>query len=141
MQQDRKDLKEILDPLDPLAQQALHGKVHGILHQHIPSMTDVTYAGSSYRRKVAGTTATRIQLRYTTNWELLASVGATGAQGPQGATGPTGSQGPTGPQGTTGNTGATGPTGPAGPAVDAILADVINNRNLWLGTGTDTLEN
>jgi hypothetical protein len=75
----------------------------------------VTYLGSSYRRKVAGTTAGSPDTD-PTNWELLAQkgdVGATGAQGPQGATGATG---PQGPQGATGATGPQGPQGIQGPS-------------------------
>jgi hypothetical protein len=43
----------------------------------------ITYNGSSYRRKVAGTTAT-VPSSDTTNWELLASKGDTGAAGTAG---------------------------------------------------------
>jgi Collagen triple helix repeat (20 copies). len=49
----------------------------------------VTYNGSSYRRKVAGTTAT-VPSSDATNWELLAAKGDTGATG---ATGPAGADG------------------------------------------------
>jgi len=93
----------------------------------------VTYGGSSWRRKVAGTSPGSPDTD-PTNWELLAQVGATGptgATGPAGPTGATGAQGPkgdpgatgatgaTGPQGNPGATGATGPTGPTGPGVAA----------------------
>jgi len=73
----------------------------------------VTYGGSSYRRKVAGTTAGSPDTD-TTNWELLAQSGATGATGPAGPTGPTGATGVQGPPGATGATGPTGPTGATG---------------------------
>jgi len=43
----------------------------------------VTYNNSSYRRKVAGTTATN-PAADTTNWELIAAQGATGNTGPTG---------------------------------------------------------
>jgi hypothetical protein len=71
----------------------------------------VSYNGSSYRRLVAGTTATAPDLD-ATNWFLIAQKGAQGIQGTTGATGPAG---PTGPAGADGATGATGPAGPAGP--------------------------
>jgi Collagen triple helix repeat (20 copies) len=59
----------------------------------------VTYNGSSYRRKVAGTTATPPSSD-ATNWELLAAKGDVGATGSTGSTGSTGPTGPTGPKGT-----------------------------------------
>jgi len=49
----------------------------------------VTYNGSSYRRKVAGTTATAPNAD-ATNWELLASKGDTGATGATGSAGAAG---------------------------------------------------
>lgn len=85
----------------------------------------VTYNGSSYRRKVAGTTATAPSSD-ATNWELISAKGDTGATGPTGATGATG---PTGPQGPTGATGSQGPAGPIGPAG-------LNWRGAW-SSGTD----
>jgi hypothetical protein len=115
----------------------------------------VTYNGSSYRRKVAGTTAGTPDSD-PTNWELLAAVGATGpigATGPTGtagavgATGPIGPAGATGPVGATGAgvTGATGPTGPSGPvgatgATGAAAAGAtdLNYRGDWVaGTYND----
>lgn len=52
----------------------------------------VTYNGSSYRRRIGGTTGTPPDVD-TTNWELVASKGDTGLTG---AAGPTGPAGPTG---------------------------------------------
>lgn len=74
----------------------------------------VTNAGSTYRRKVAGTTGT-VPGSDTTNWELLAAKGDTGSTGPTGATGATGPTGPTGPTGLTGPAGPQGDVGPQGP--------------------------
>ncbi len=50
-----------------------------------------------------------------TDWNLLASVGATGATGSQGPQGAQGVTGPTGANGMNGAPGANGATGPAGP--------------------------
>jgi hypothetical protein len=70
----------------------------------------------------------------TTDWALLAQVGATGPTGSTGPIGPTGPQGATGadslvpgPTGPTGPTGATGSTGTPGPTV--------NWRGAWDSTG------
>jgi len=98
----------------------------------------VTYAGSSWRRKVAGTSAGAPDTD-AANWELLAQkgdVGATGAQGAQGPQGATGPQGPQGPQGIQGPSGAStfvagsgAPTAAVG--VDgAIYLDTASGR-MW----------
>ena len=60
-------------------------------------------------------------------------VGQPGEDGEDGGPGPPGPAGPTGPQGPQGIPGA------VGPPVDAILADVINDRNIWL-KGPKTLK-
>jgi hypothetical protein len=57
----------------------------------------------------------------STDWELVASVGATGPQGPQGPQGVQGDQGiqgPVGPEGPQGPQGIQGPIGPIGPQGD-----------------------
>ena len=51
----------------------------------------------------------------SSEWALMAQVGATGPTGPIGPTGPTGATGPEGPTGPIGLTGPIGPTGPTGP--------------------------
>lgn len=73
----------------------------------------VTYNGSSYRRKIAGTTPTS-PAADSTAWELYAAKGDTGATGAQGDTGPNGATGPAGPAGPEGPIGPTGPAGPQG---------------------------
>jgi hypothetical protein len=79
----------------------------------------VTYGGGSFRRIVAGTTATN-PLADTTNWTYVALKGDTGAAG---------SNGTNGAKGDKGDTGDTGPAGAAGPdnvlvgkPVDAVVA-------------------
>jgi hypothetical protein len=52
-----------------------------------------------------------------------------------GGLGQEGDKGDQGPKGSKGDKGDPGVAGPVGPPVDAILADVINNRNAWLGVG------
>ena len=102
----------------------------------------VGYLGASYYNILACSSCAGNPSSNTTNWALLANIGATGAVGPtgpqgiQGLTGTTGSQGvigatgaagaqgiqgiqgsvgPTGPQGVAG---ATGPTGPIGAGLN-----------------------
>lgn len=123
----------------------------------------VTYSGSSYRRKLSGTTAT-IPSGDTTNWELIASKGDTGDTGATGEIGSTGPAGPsnvlsigtvnTGSEGSLasatitgtspsqtlnltiprGNTGATGETGATGATGDTGPAGPANT--LAIGTVT-----
>lgn len=77
----------------------------------------VTSAGGTYRRKVAGTTATAPQSD-ATNWEPVATPGA---QGPQGTQGTTGAAGPQGTQGTIGSTGPQGAQGAQGSPGGMVL--------------------
>ena len=71
----------------------------------------VGFGGASYYNILACSSCTGNPSSNTTNWALLANIGATGATGP---TGPQGIQGLTGTQGPQGVTGATGATGAAG---------------------------
>ena len=71
----------------------------------------VGFGGASYYNILACSSCTGNPSSNTTNWALLANIGATGPTGP---TGPQGIQGLTGTQGPQGVTGATGATGAAG---------------------------
>lgn len=79
----------------------------------------VYYNGSAYGSLTNSNLANSPDVS-STQWGLLASMGATGATGAVGATGSTGPAGPigatgaAGPTGSTGVAGATGSTGPAG---------------------------
>lgn len=106
----------------------------------------VTFAGSTYISQ--GSSNVGNTPGFTTNWGLLASVGAAGAAGPAGVTGTTGQQGPpgfgvqgvTGATGVTGNTGATGRPGLVyqgtyGSTTNYALGDVV----LWAGSSFASL--
>ena len=73
----------------------------------------VGFGGASYYNILACSSCAGNPSSNTTNWALLANIGATGPTGP---TGPQGIQGLTGPAGVQGVTGATGATGVAGAA-------------------------
>lgn len=67
----------------------------------------VSFGTASYVSLVGGNTGNQPDIS-PTQWQIIATQGATG---PAGATGATGPQGPQGPQGPMGATGATGPSG------------------------------
>lgn len=91
----------------------------------------VTYAGASYRRLVAGTTATAPS-GDPANWELLAAKGDVGATGATGATGPTGPTGPQGPRGLTWR--GAWASGTAYAVDDAVTYAGASYRRLVAGT-------
>jgi hypothetical protein len=74
----------------------------------------VGFGGASYYNILPCTNCTLNPSLNTTNWALLANIGATGPQGPTGIQGIQGLTGTQGPQGVTGATGATGLTGATG---------------------------
>ena len=71
----------------------------------------VGFGGASYYNILACSSCAGNPSSNTTNWALLANIGATGPQGPAGIQGIQGLTGPQGPQGVTGATGATGAAG------------------------------
>ena len=75
----------------------------------------VGFGGASYYNILACSSCAGNPSSNTTNWALLANIGATGPQGPAGIQGIQGSVGPTGPQGVAG---ATGPQGPIGAGLN-----------------------
>lgn len=74
----------------------------------------VGFGGASYYNILACSSCAGNPSSNTTNWALLANIGATGPQGPAGIQGIQGLTGTQGPQGVTGATGATGATGTSG---------------------------
>lgn len=74
----------------------------------------VGFGGASYYNILACSSCAGDPSLNTTNWALLANIGATGPQGPAGIQGIQGLIGTQGPQGVTGATGATGATGTSG---------------------------
>jgi len=84
----------------------------------------VFFNGSSYISLVANNTGNEPDMS-TTDWAVLAKMGATGAQGPVG---------PEGPSGPTGPPGAQGPVGPPGPPNTTVI--YTNNTVLTPNTGT-----
>ena len=74
----------------------------------------VGFGGASYYNILACSSCAGNPSSNTTNWALLANIGATGPQGPAGIQGIQGLTGTQGPQGVTGATGATGVAGAAG---------------------------
>lgn len=71
----------------------------------------VGFGGASYYNILACSSCAGNPSSNTTNWALLANIGATGLQGPAGIQGIQGLTGTQGPQGVTGATGATGAAG------------------------------
>ena len=71
----------------------------------------VGFGGASYYNILACSSCAGDPSLNTTNWALLANIGATGPQGPAGIQGNQGLTGTQGPQGVTGATGATGAAG------------------------------
>ena len=71
----------------------------------------VGFGGASYYNILACSSCAGNPSSNTTNWALLANIGATGPQGPTGIQGIQGLTGTQGPQGVTGATGATGAAG------------------------------
>ena len=71
----------------------------------------VGFGGASYYNILPCSSCAGNPSSNTTNWALLANIGATGPQGPAGIQGIQGLTGPQGPQGVTGATGATGAAG------------------------------
>lgn len=71
----------------------------------------VGFGGASYYNILACSSCAGNPSSNTTNWALLANIGATGPQGPAGIQGIQGLTGTQGPQGVTGATGATGAAG------------------------------
>jgi len=74
----------------------------------------VGFGGASYYNILACSSCAGNPSSNTTNWALLANIGATGPQGPAGIQGIQGLTGTQGPQGVTGATGATGAAGAGG---------------------------
>ena len=85
----------------------------------------VGFGGASYYNILACSSCTGDPSLNTTNWALLANIGATGPQGPAGIQGIQGLTGPQGPQGVTGATGATGATGPAGASSGGNIGKLL----------------
>lgn len=93
----------------------------------------VTSAGSSYVNILAYTSDATLPAANTTNWTLIAQMGATG---PQGTTGPTGASGNTGVAGATGNTGVQGTTGPTGAVGTTGATGPLGNTGVQGNTGS-----
>jgi hypothetical protein len=85
----------------------------------------VGFGGASYYNILACSSCTGDPSLNTTNWALLANIGATGPQGPAGIQGIQGLTGTQGPQGVTGATGATGATGPAGASSGGNIGKLL----------------